>query len=126
MKSDGNHISLFDKYKGTFLFCLNNYVSLLESKKDSDGVINAFKQCLDCCPYSEDLHYYMASFYARQHKYCNAVPHLLQALEMNPDYNVAHIALENIKSLSIKRWHFSMINDSIRNSAYRKSINRGN
>ncbi|RWS16725.1 putative protein arginine N-methyltransferase 9-like protein [Dinothrombium tinctorium] len=122
--SEDTHEFVFNKYKGTFLYSLSNYTALLEEKRDYDGVVNAFKQCLESYPLCEDVYFLLASFYCRRLKFCEATVNLLHALKINPNYNLAHICLENIKSSSIKRWHFSMMNDTLRNSAFKNAIQK--
>ncbi|RWS31598.1 hypothetical protein B4U80_01651, partial [Leptotrombidium deliense] len=91
-------------------------------KRDYEGVVDAFKEAINSYALCEDVFFLFASFYCRRLKYCEATVNLLQALKINPNYNLAHICLENIKSSSIKRWHFSMMNDTKRNSSFKEAI----
>ncbi|XP_067009935.2 protein arginine N-methyltransferase 9 isoform X2 [Anabrus simplex] len=45
-----------------------------------------------------------------------------QALEANYCFLPAHRNLESISNLLVERWHFRMLNDSLRNLAYREAI----
>jgi type II protein arginine methyltransferase len=53
-----------------------------------------------------------------------AVECFVSSLALNPDYNLSHLCLENIKSSAIARWHYIMINDIKRNSVFKTAIHR--
>jgi hypothetical protein len=46
----------------------------------------------------------------------------VSSLALNPNYNLSHLCLENIKASSIARWHYIMINDIKRNTAFKNAI----
>ncbi len=47
-----------------------------------------------------------------------------RALAIDPRFPAALDALESLKSLSVDRWHFRMLNDRPRNEAYRRALQK--
>lgn len=74
--------------------------------------------------FSEDIPHSLGSFYCRHNRLSEAVPHLIDSLKINPEYHAAYLCLENIKASAIARWHFNMINDGRRNTAFKNAIEK--
>jgi type II protein arginine methyltransferase len=53
-----------------------------------------------------------------------AAGYLRKSLEINPDYTAARDNLDNICSHLVERWHFRMLNDVKRNTAYQSAIHK--
>ncbi|MDC3239278.1 tetratricopeptide repeat protein, partial [Gammaproteobacteria bacterium] len=47
---------------------------------------------------------------------------LKQAIELKPDYAKARMNLNAVSSLAVPSWHFSMMNDGVRNKAYSAAL----
>lgn len=47
---------------------------------------------------------------------------LRRSLKLDPDYLGARENLENVCGHLVERWHFRMLNDRVRNEAYRGAI----
>ncbi|XP_013195296.1 protein arginine N-methyltransferase 9-like [Amyelois transitella] len=54
--------------------------------------------------------------------YTEAWCHFQKALRINYTYVNAEKNLNSVKNLLMERWHFRMLNDKVRNEAYRKAI----
>lgn len=59
-------------------------------------------------------------FRLRQH--LRALRSFQRALALDPRFHAALDAVESLKSLSVDRWHFRMLNDRPRNQAYRRAL----
>ena len=51
-----------------------------------------------------------------------SIESLEQAIELNPDYTEARMNLNSVNSSAVPAWHFSMMNDEVRNKAYSDAL----
>ncbi|CAM9135041.1 unnamed protein product, partial [Ectocarpus fasciculatus] len=58
-------------------------------------------------------------------RYVDALEHFELCAQADPRLRaVVYESIENLKSIIVDRWHFSMLNDTVRNSCYENSIVR--
>ncbi|GAB5031912.1 protein arginine n-methyltransferase 10-like [Nannochloropsis oceanica] len=75
-------------------------------------------------PSSKILAYEQGCLFFRARQYLPALDAFQRALRIDPGYFAALDALENIKNLSLDRWHFRMLNDLNRNTTYQLALRR--
>ncbi|CAK9806939.1 Protein arginine N-methyltransferase 9 [Anthophora quadrimaculata] len=92
-------------------------------------VVLCYKHSLDIFPNNPRMLNNFAAHLLRNNDPIEAITYLKRALQANPNFLPAERNLQNAFSMAVDRWHFPMLNDKSRNSAFeyaiRKRISQG-
>ncbi|XP_054166117.1 protein arginine N-methyltransferase 9-like [Oppia nitens] len=120
--SHESYKELTTKWLSTFLYAFDRHIQHLETNADNQTIMNAFCEAIESLPNCEDLHYNKGIYCYKKGFLSKSVDCFVSSLALNPNYNLSHLCLENIKSSAIARWHYIMINDIKRNTIFKEAI----
>ncbi|XP_021002187.1 protein arginine N-methyltransferase 9 [Parasteatoda tepidariorum] len=107
-----------------FLFTLEKVAGDLEKNKQVNEVIMCYEQALEVLPNdSHVLHGLATTLFRLGYVECS-LSYFLKSYEANPFFTPSLYCMENLKNALVERWHFVMLNDSVRNNAYKHAIKR--
>jgi type II protein arginine methyltransferase len=68
------------------------------------------------------LHFNYASYLCSIGKFIDGMWHFRKSLHIQPSFLAARESLDNLLNYAVDRWHFRMLNDTARNSAFDQAI----
>lgn len=90
-------------YKHLTLETLNNLAVSLRKEGMIEEAIDAYKQALTKDPKNDKIHYNLAVAYLNTNKKKKALDHLLKAIEINPEFEKAHVLIKKLTQESEKK-----------------------
>ncbi|XP_033127146.1 protein arginine N-methyltransferase 9-like [Anneissia japonica] len=100
------------------------WVNELLRQDRCQDIFECYAQALDVFPDNEWVQDVMGSHLYRLGFADEAVLYFRQALKLNPNLHSARESLNNLLNALVERWHFRMLNDKWRNTAYKDAIHR--
>ena len=100
----------------------NNYGAVLNATGDQEGAIAAFKRALAVQQGYAGAHSNLGAIYRQRGQNGEAVQSFRRALALNPDLAEANANLRETYREVVPPWHFAMMGDRERNSAYERAI----
>lgn len=113
---------LKNELKIAFASALCDLGKVLEHENKFDDLFSSYEIALTIFPQNELILNNLGAHLCRLQQPKAALNYFKKALELNHDYLPAYRNIEISKSLLVERWHFRMLNDSMRNEGYRKAI----
>nr|XP_012222347.1 PREDICTED: putative protein arginine N-methyltransferase 9 isoform X3 [Linepithema humile] len=98
-------------------------IQLAEDHRFSD-VVRCYKHSLDIYPNSSRMLNNFAAHLLRNNDPIRAIEYLKRALKIDLNFLPAERNLQNAYSMAVDRWHFTMLNDKWRNSAFEQAIHK--
>lgn len=80
------------------------------------------EQAVEVCPQNEQILAHYGSLLVKEDCPDEALPCLERAIQLNPKNVLAKDRLNCCKLAMLDRWHYPMLNDKIRNGAYRQAL----
>ncbi|XP_014667348.1 PREDICTED: putative protein arginine N-methyltransferase 9 [Priapulus caudatus] len=108
--------------KDEFVWCLQTWTNQLAQAERYDDMFKAFEQAVEIYPECEDVYYTMALQLYHLGFFGEAALHLQKAIYINRHHVAAKETLQNLCSHLVERWHFRMLNDQWRNTAFKNAI----
>jgi len=102
----------------------NNLGAVLNAAGRLDAAVSAFERALADRPDYPDALNNLGVAYRDQRKFDAAVAAFRRAIELRPDYAQAKSNLRNAYHDVVPAWHFAMLDDEKRNSAFEAAIKR--
>ncbi len=103
---------------------LYNLGTVLFDKGDIDQAIELYKKSIDITPDFPEGLYGLAKAIEKKGQVGTAMKYFRQALRLRPDFDEARRGLNNTCRTIVPLWHFSMMNDLMRNHAYELAIEK--
>ncbi|XP_053601259.1 protein arginine N-methyltransferase 9-like [Plodia interpunctella] len=95
---------------------------VLATANKMEEIFSNFARAIDAFPDNINLLNDIGKYLYKFAFYTEAWCHFQKALRFNPLFVNAEKNLNSVKNFLMERWHFRMLNDKIRNEAYRKAI----
>ena len=115
---------LSDQVHDDFLFALRNWTSILAENGKFDDLVKCLEQAGKLFPNSAEIANAIGSTLFRLNLFDEAAVYFHQALDLDPQLSNAEENIDSIANVLVERWHFRMLNDKVRNKAYRNAIDR--
>ncbi|XP_012522891.1 protein arginine N-methyltransferase 9 [Monomorium pharaonis] len=96
-------------------------MQLAKDNKFSD-IVNCYKFSLNIYPNNPRMLNNFAAHLLRNNDPIRAIEYLKRALKVDVNFLPAERNLQNAYSMAVDRWHFTMLNDRQRNSAFEQAI----
>ncbi|KOB73416.1 Arginine N-methyltransferase [Operophtera brumata] len=87
-----------------------------------EDIFNNFEKAMRIYPHSHNLLNDIGKYLFKYGFYKEAWAHFERVLHLNLHQVMAEKNLNSVKNLLVERWHFRMLNDNLRNEAYRQAI----
>ena len=116
--------SLKETLEEEFVLALRNWLEILESHGELDKMMICLQEALKLYPQSEIVLINTGANLIKLGFTDEAASCFRRALHVNPTSIRAKENLENVANLLVERWHFRMLNDKKRNSAYKRAISK--
>ncbi|CAD5110984.1 DgyrCDS335 [Dimorphilus gyrociliatus] len=113
-----------EEYKSDFIYCVQEWCTILMDKNCPSQIIDCFPQILELYPYCKEILGLLGGLLHKLEQYEFALSVLTRALHIDETDPVNTELSDNTKSRLVERWHFKMLNDRVRNQAYFKAIRR--
>lgn len=113
-----------EEYKSDFIYCVQEWCTILMEKNCHSQIIDCFPQILDVYPFCKEILGLLGSLLHKLEQYEFALSVLTRALGIDETDPVNTELSDNTKSRLVERWHFKMLNDGVRNLAYFKAIRK--
>ncbi|XP_077984857.1 protein arginine N-methyltransferase 9-like [Glandiceps talaboti] len=107
-----------------FCLALTEWTTTLERLGRIHDMLECYQQAYEVDPDNEIIHNEMGSVLFRLGFKDEAAVWFRKALTINPDFVLAKDNLNNVSSALVERWHFKMLNDKVRNQAYKVAIEK--
>ncbi|XP_075980343.1 protein arginine N-methyltransferase 9-like [Anticarsia gemmatalis] len=128
-KSFDFYMMAFDKcadmkaqHEHEFRVVLNRLNEVLVTADKMEDIFNNFGRAMDAFPdniyFLNDIGKYLFKYAF----YTEAWHHFKKALSLDSGFVNAEKNLNSVKNLLVERWHYRMLNDKVRNEAYRDAI----
>lgn len=88
----------------------------------TEDIFDNFEKAMRVYPHSHNLLNDIGKYLYKYGFYKEAWAHFARVLHLNPHRVMAEKNLNSLKNLLVERWHFRMLNDNLRNEAYRQAI----
>ncbi|XP_053694099.1 protein arginine N-methyltransferase 9-like [Sabethes cyaneus] len=111
-----------DSLEELFLFVVSKYADQLEQEERFQQVFEIIEQGLELFPEHPELLNETGVRLQRYGRSLEASICFERVLLQDPKYLKAYQNLQNTKCELVERWHFRMLNDVIRNAAYKAAI----
>ncbi|KAJ7385749.1 protein-arginine omega-N symmetric methyltransferase [Desmophyllum pertusum] len=111
-----------DVLEEDFIVALRHWTEVLECHGELDKLMVCLQQALKLYPQSEIILTNTGANLLKLGLTDEAVSCFRRALYVNPRSIRAKENLENVANMLVERWHFRMLNDKKRNSAYKQAI----
>ncbi|XP_055642348.1 protein arginine N-methyltransferase 9-like [Toxorhynchites rutilus septentrionalis] len=111
-----------DSLEELFLFVVSKYADQLEQEEKFQQVFDIIEQGLELFPEHPELLNETGVRLQRYGRSLEASICFERVLLQDPKYLKAYQNLQNTKCELVERWHFRMLNDVVRNAAYRAAI----
>lgn len=128
-KSFDFYILAFDKcadvkepHEAEFRLVLTRLNELLVSANKMEDIFNNFSKAMDAFPNNTNFLNDIGKYLFKYAFYKEAWFHFQKALKLDSTFVNAEKNLNSVKNLLVERWHFRMLNDKVRNEAYRDAI----
>ena len=125
---EGKYILSQKTYKEALKLDPNNVSAIagmgmsLQAGGRVDDAVRYFERANRLAPHDVSVMILLANGYRDQGENEKAISYYESALNADPENKIAKENLARIKSHSITQWHFEMLSDAARNSAYREAI----
>ncbi|OXU22388.1 hypothetical protein TSAR_005080 [Trichomalopsis sarcophagae] len=96
----------------------------LEQNNRLEDVIKCYENSLEIFPKNYTMLNNFAAHLLKMEEPLKAIKYLKRALDANKDFLPAERNLQNAYSMTVDRWHFSMLNDNSRNHAFDQAIRK--
>ncbi|XP_071439633.1 protein arginine N-methyltransferase 9-like [Hetaerina americana] len=110
------------KLKLKFSSTLCSWGAELENQKRYKDLFHCYEQALEVFPDCEDILNNLGAHLYRLGHVREASHYFRKALMIDPDFLPARRNLQTVSNLVVERWHFRMLNDRLRNEAFREAI----
>lgn len=107
-----------------FIVALRHWVEILERHGELEKLMVCLQEALKLYPQSENILINAGASLLKLGFSDEAASCFRRALQVNPMNLRAKENLENLKNLLVERWHFRMLNDKQRNTAYKQAVCR--
>uniref|UniRef100_A0A8D8JPV8 Protein arginine N-methyltransferase domain-containing protein n=1 Tax=Culex pipiens TaxID=7175 RepID=A0A8D8JPV8_CULPI len=111
-----------DSAEELFLFVVSKYADQLEQEEKFQEVFEIIEQGLELFPEHPELLNETGVRLQRYGRSLEASICFERVLLQEPKYLKAYQNLQNTKCELVERWHFRMLNDVVRNAAYKRAI----
>lgn len=101
---------------------LYNLANLYSEQNKDEKASELYAKVLTIDPQHINARINIALIYSRNGQRQGAIAALERVLEMDPTHDVARKHLRKLYSRLVPPWHFDMLNDNVRNSAYDRTI----
>ncbi|XP_065333940.1 protein arginine N-methyltransferase 9-like isoform X1 [Cloeon dipterum] len=102
--------------------CLCSWGKQLEEESRYKDLLHCYQQALEIYPNNHEVLNNLGAHLFRMGHLEEAKSFFEKALAIKKDFLPAAHNMENLTSTLVERWHFRMLNDSIRNESYREAI----
>ncbi|XP_050416790.2 protein arginine N-methyltransferase 9 [Patella vulgata] len=114
--------SFKNKLKKDFTYVMREWTEELETQNRIEDLFKCYEQACDVFPECETALNNIGAQLFRLGYIDEGAMYIRKAIRLAPDYVAARQNLENICSYLVDRWHFRMLNDITRNTAYKQAI----
>ncbi|ESO88508.1 hypothetical protein LOTGIDRAFT_71709, partial [Lottia gigantea] len=114
--------TLKQSLKTDFTYVMREWTEELERQDRIEDLFKCYEQACEVFPECETALNNIGAQLFRLGYIDEGALYIRKALRIAPEYVAARQNLENICSFLVDRWHFRMLNDTIRNEAYRRVI----
>lgn len=101
---------------------LEKYNTELVLRQRMEDIFTNFEKVMKIYPADENLLNDIGKYLFKYEYYNEACNHFAKVLHMNSRHVMAEKNLNSVKNVLVERWHFRMLNDNLRNEAYRQAI----
>ncbi|XP_046387925.1 protein arginine N-methyltransferase 9-like [Ischnura elegans] len=108
--------------KSIFSSALCSWSTELESQKRYKDLFHCYEQALEVFPDCENILNNLGAHLYRLGHVREASHYFRKALMVDPEFLPARRNLQTVSNLVVERWHFRMLNDRLRNEAFREAI----
>lgn len=110
--------------KETFQFTLVKWANELDALSRIQDLFDCFEQALELFPNDEVVHNCMGEHLFRMGFRDEAAGYFHKAVKLNPSFADARENFYRAANWLVERWHFLMLNDTRRNIAYQRAIQK--
>ncbi|XP_043918182.1 protein arginine N-methyltransferase 9 [Protopterus annectens] len=110
--------------KESFRFTLVKWADELDALSRIQDLFDCFEQALELFPDDEVIHNCMGEHLFRMGFRDEAAGYFHKAVKLNPDFADARENFYRVANWLVERWHFLMLNDTQRNLAYQRAIQK--
>lgn len=96
----------------------------LDDKKKIDDIFYNFERALAAYPDNKFILNDIGKYLHKYNYHVEACSHFQKALKVEPGYVAAEKNLNAVKNFLVERWHFRMLNDKIRNTAFKDALHQ--
>lgn len=122
LKALEKNIEMKHMYESEFRVVLSRMSEGPIPEKGIDDVLCYYSRALEVFPNNMYIFNDLGSFFYKIGYYENAMKYFGDAFSLDYSFVNAEKNFNSVKNLLVERWHFRMLNDKIRNEAYRKAI----
>ncbi|XP_078602313.1 protein arginine N-methyltransferase 9-like [Branchiostoma floridae x Branchiostoma japonicum] len=110
--------------KDDFSLAVKLWGDELESMGRGEEALHSYQQALQVYPDCEGVVNNMGAHLFRHGYTDEAASYFIQALQLDPGHRSARENLQSVCTTLVERWHFRMLNDRARNTAFHQAIQR--
>ncbi|XP_035681663.1 protein arginine N-methyltransferase 9-like [Branchiostoma floridae] len=110
--------------KDDFILAVKLWGDELESMGRGEEALHSYQQALQVYPDCEGVVNNMGAYLFRHGYTDEAASYFIQALQLDPGHRSARENLQSVCTALVERWHFRMLNDRARNTAFHQAIQR--
>eukprot|EP00058_Branchiostoma_floridae_P026120 XP_002611610.1 hypothetical protein BRAFLDRAFT_117147 [Branchiostoma floridae] len=110
--------------KDDFSLAVKLWGDELESMGRGEEALHCYQQALQVYPDCEGVVNNMGAHLFRHGYTDEAASYFIQALQLDPGHRSARENLQSVCTALVERWHFRMLNDKARNTAFHQAIQR--
>ncbi|XP_066286582.1 protein arginine N-methyltransferase 9-like [Branchiostoma lanceolatum] len=110
--------------KDDFSLAVKLWVDELESMGRGEEALHSYQQALQVYPDCEGVVNNMGAHLFKHGYTDEAASYFIQALQLDPGHRSARENLQSVCNALVERWHFRMLNDKARNTAFHQAIQR--
>ena len=97
--------------------------TMLKARGYPDAAIDFYKQAVKIKPDYAEAYFFLGNTLKEKGGLSAAIDNYKKAINIKPNFALAKQNLSAVNKLAIPAWHFSMMNDTLRNDLYQAAIN---